>query len=191
MSTNSQISVVDLLGQPDTHKEAMNLIVEQYTERLYWHIRRILVCATDTEDVLQESFVTIFLNLDSFRGDNEISLRSWIYRIATTQALKELAKKRKWLFSSLDSVSGQLLSSLDSEISPSADEISVRLEKVQLSLPTKQRLVFMLRYYDELSFKEISEVTGDSVSTLKTNYHYAVSKIKEKINEIDIDDEKD
>ena len=99
-----------------------------------------------------------------------------------------LQKRKKWAFSSLDSLRGDLLATFEHEVDPSADEIVVKLQKAILTLPTKQRLVFNMRYYDELSFEQISQATGQSVSTLKTNYHYAVQKIKEQVRVIEIDD---
>ena len=167
--------------------EAFDRLIELYGDRLYWHIRRVVVQHEDAEDVLQETFARAYLSIGEFRGENEGSLTAWLYRIATTVAIKELRKKRKTIFSTLDSVRGTLLATFEQELDPSADEITVRLQKAILALPTKQRLVFNMRYYDELSFEQISQATGQSVSTLKTNYHYAVQKIKEQVSIIEIE----
>ena len=168
--------------------EAFDRLIEQYGDRLYWHIRRVVVNHEDAEDVLQETFAKAYTSIADFRGDSESSLTAWLYRIATNIAINVLRKRKKWAFSSLDSVRGDLLATFEHEIDPSADEIVVRLQKAILALPTKQRLVFNMRYYDELSFEQISQATGDSVSTLKTNYHYAVKKVKEQVRVIEIDD---
>lgn len=167
--------------------ETFDWLIEQYGDRLYWHIRRIVVQHEDAEDVMQETFTRAFLSIGDFRGDSESSLTAWLYRIATTLAIKVLRKRKRGIFSSLDSVRGDLLATFEHEVDPSADEIVVRLQKAILALPTKQRLVFNMRYYDELSFEQISQATGQSVSTLKTNYHYAVQKIKEQVKVIEID----
>ena len=167
--------------------EAFDRLIELYGDRLYWHIRRVVVQHEDAEDVLQETFARSYLSIGEFRGENESSLIAWLYRIATSLAIKELRKKKRGVFSSLDSVRGTLLATFEQELDPSADEIVVRLQKAILSLPTKQRLVFNMRYYDELSFEQISQATGQSVSTLKTNYHYAVQKIKEQVSTIEIE----
>ena len=167
--------------------EAFDRLIELYGDRLYWHIRRVVVQHEDAEDVLQETFARSYLSIGEFRGENESSLIAWLYRIATSLAIKELRKKKRGVFSSLDSVRGTLLATFEQELDPSADEIVVRLQKAILSLPTKQRLVFNMRYYDELSFEQISQATGQSVSTLKTNYHYAVQKIKEQVSAIEIE----
>jgi RNA polymerase sigma-70 factor (ECF subfamily) len=116
-------------------------------------------------------------------------LIAWLYRIATTLAIRALRRRTRGIFSSIDSVRGDLLATFEHEVDPSADEIIVRLQKAVLALPTKQRLVFNMRYYDELSFEQISQITGDKVSTLKTNYHYAVQKVKESVSVIEIGEE--
>ena len=166
--------------------EAFDQLIEQYGDRLYWHIRRVVVSHEDAEDVLQETYVRAYTSIADFRGETESSLIAWLYKIATNLAINALRKRKKWVFSSLDSVRGSLLTTFEQEAEPSADEIVVRLQKAILALPTKQRLVFNMRYYDELSFEQISQATGQSVSTLKTNYHYAVKKIKEQVSVIEI-----
>ena len=168
--------------------EAFDRLIEQYGDRLYWHIRRVVVNHEDAEDVLQETFAKAYTSIADFRGDSESSLTAWLYRIATNVAINVLRRRKKWAFASLDSVRGDLLATFEHEIDPSADEIVVRLQKAILALPTKQRLVFNMRYYDELSFEQISQATGDSVSTLKTNYHYAVKKVKEQVSVIELED---
>lgn len=166
--------------------EAFDTLIERYGDRLYWHLRRIVVRHEEAEDLLQETFAQAFLSIASFRGDSESSLTAWLYRIATSFGIKSLRRSRATIFSSLDSVRGDLLASLNEEVEPSADEIVVRLQRAILALPTKQRLVFNMRYYDELSFEQIAEATGDSVSTLKTNYHYAAKRIKESVKKIEL-----
>ena len=168
--------------------EAFDRLIEQYGDRLYWHIRRVVVSHEDAEDVLQETFAKAYTSIADFRGDTESSLTAWLYRIATNIAIGALRKRKRWAFSSLDSLRGDLLATFEHEVEPSSDEILVRLQKAILALPTKQRLVFNMRYYDELSFEQISQATGQSVSTLKTNYHYAVQKIKEQVRVIEIND---
>ena len=168
--------------------DAFDRLIEQYGDRLYWHIRRVVVSHEDAEDVLQETFAKAYTSIADFRGDTESSLTAWLYRIATNISIGALRKRKRWAFSSLDSLRGNLLATFEHEVEPSSDEILVRLQKAILALPTKQRLVFNMRYYDELSFEQISQATGQSVSTLKTNYHYAVQKIKEQVRVIEIND---
>ena len=168
--------------------EAFDRLIEQYGDRLYWHIRRVVIHHEDAEDVLQESFAKAYTSIADFRGETESSLMAWLYRIATNIAINALRKRKRWAFASLDSLRGDLLATFEHEVDPSADEIVVRLQKAILALPTKQRLVFNMRYYDELSFEQISQATGQSVSTLKTNYHYAVKKVREQVSVIELED---
>ena len=182
-------STAELIAQLKSNAvEAFDRLIEQYGDRLYWHIRRVVVNHEDAEDVLQETFVKAFTSIADFRGDTEGSLTAWLYKIATNIAIGALRKRKRWALASLDSLRGDLLATFEQEVEPSADEIVVRLQKAILALPTKQRLVFNMRYYDELSFDEISQATGQSVATLKTNYHYAVQKIKEQVRVIEIGD---
>ena len=180
-------SETELIAQLRSNSvEAFDRLIEQYGDRLYWHIRRVVVQHEEAEDVLQDTFARAYTSIDDFRGDNEGSLISWLYRIATNHAINALRKRKRWALASLDSIRGDLLATFEQESDPSADEIAVRLQKAILALPTKQRLVFNMRYYDELSFEDISQATGQSVATLKTNYHYAVQKIKEQVRVVEI-----
>ena len=168
-------------------KEYFNYIYDEMYHSLYLYAASKCQNSCDIEDVLQETFARAYLSIGDFRGDTESSLTAWLYRIATRLAIVSLRKRKRGIFSSIDSVRGDLIATFEHETDPSADEILVRLQKAILALPTKQRLVFNMRYYDELSFEQISQATGHSVSTLKTNYHYAVQKIKEQVRTIEID----
>ena len=112
-------------------------------------------------------------------------MAAWLYRIATNVAIKALKRKRRHIFASLDSLSNTLIAEFEGEIAPDADQIAVKLQRAILALPVKQRLVFNMRYYDELSFEEISQITGQSISTLKTNYHYAAKRVKQSVSQLD------
>lgn len=170
--------------------EAFDEIIETYGSRIYWHIRRIVVQHEEAEDVMQDSFAQAFEQHRSFRGETNGSLVAWLYKIATNEALKALARRKRNIFASLDSLGARLAAEFDGEISPSADEIAVRLQRAILQLPVKQKLVFNLRYYDELSFEDIARITGMSASSAKTNYHYAVQKVRNIVT-IDYDYETD
>lgn len=184
MKTNE----MELIAQLKSNAvEAFDRLIEQYGDRLYWHIRRVVVQHEEAEDVLQETFARAFTSIDDFRGDNESALMAWLYRIATNLSINALRKRKRWALASIDSIRNDLMATFEQEIDHSADEIVVRLQKAVLALPTKQRLVFNMRYYDELSFEQISTATGQSVSTLKTNYHYAVKKIKEQVGILELD----
>jgi len=171
-----------MFKQEDTRSYAFNLIVRKYQERLYWHIRKIVVSHNDTDDVIQNTFLKVWKALDGFREDSQ--LFTWLYRIATNEALTFLKKKRNRLFLPLVDVEQQLISTLESSPTLNGDEIKIRLQKAILTLPEKQRIVFNMKYFDELKYEEISEILGTSVGALKASYHHAVKKI-EKLMEDD------
>lgn len=156
------------------------VLTKEYGRRIYWHIRRIVVSHDDAEDALQETFVKIYTKLDTFRGENDIL--AWIYRIATNEALQVLRRRTK-IFQSIDSLSDTLSQMLDGETDYPSNSPEVLLQKALLKLPHTQRIVFNMRYFDELTYEQIATATGKSVATLKTNYHYAVEKIKQYITD--------
>ena len=158
---------------------AFNELVNCYQERLYWHIRRIVIDHDDADDVLQNTFIKAFKNLDKFREDSQ--LFTWLYRIATNESLTFLKKKKKNVFVSMDEVSHQLSSTLESAPELSGDAIQLKLQRAILTLPTKQRLVFNMKYFDEMKYEEIAQVTGTSVGALKASYHHAVKKIEANV----------
>lgn len=152
------------------------LLLGEYQEKIYWHIRRLVVTHEDAEDVMQETFIKIFKSLDTFRGDS--SLATWLYRIATNESIRLLRKQRPETLAQ-DDDGYTLADKLEaSEYVDYDDETAVRFQKAILSLPDKQRIVFNLRYYDELTYEQIANITGDKVNTLKVNYHIAKEKIK-------------
>lgn len=182
MSHMDDKELLCMFKQEDTRSYAFNLIVRKYQERLYWHIRKIVVSHDDTDDVIQNTFLKVWKALDGFREDSQ--LFTWLYRIATNEALTFLKKKRNRLFLPLVDVEQQLISTLETSPTLNGDEIKVRLQKAILTLPEKQKIVFNMKYFDELKYEEISEILGTSVGALKASYHHAVKKI-EKLMEDD------
>jgi len=164
-----------------TAEEILKIATDQYGMRLYWHIRRLVVSHDDAEDALQETFIKIYTKADSFKGEGS-QLEAWCYRIATNEAL-QIIRKRKGIFQSIDSVGPQLSEMIITESAPDADHTAVLFQQAVMKLSTVQRIVFNLRYYDELSYAQIAGITGKSENTLKTNYHYAVEKIKNYLKE--------
>ncbi|MBO4571640.1 MAG: sigma-70 family RNA polymerase sigma factor [Bacteroidales bacterium] len=154
---------------------------DSYGKRLYWHIRRLVVSHADAEDALQETFIKVFTKADSFKGD-ESSLEAWCYRIATNEAL-QLLRRRAHMFQSLDSLGSELALQVATESAPDADKSSILFQQAIMQLSTQQRIAFNLRYYDELPYSQIAEITGKSENSLRTNYHYAVEKIKDYLKE--------
>ena len=169
----------DLLAKirnPETRSYGFNLLVREYQQRIYWHIRKMVIDHDDADDVTQEVFIKIHKAIDRFREDAQ--LYTWIYRIATNESLTFLKKKRRRFFLPIEDVSLELSRKLDSSPQINGDEIQIKLQKALLKLPDKQRLVFNMRYYDELSYEDISQITETSVGALKASYHHAVKKIE-------------
>ena len=158
-------------------EEGFRMLVDQFQQPMYWHIRRMVVSHEDAEDVLQETFIRIFRYIGDFRSES--SLSTWIYRIVTNECIRFLNKKKEEILSS-EEVQEDLLNKLmASEYLDYENEMEVKFQQAVLRLPEKQRVVFNLRYYDELSYEEISKITDSKVETLKANYHFAKEKIKE------------
>jgi len=161
----------------DTRNFAFNQLVRKYQQKVYWHIRKMVIDHDDADDLTQEVFIKVWKNLSSFRQDSQ--LYTWIYRIATNECLNFLAAKRRRFFLPLHDVAAELSQKLDASSAPDGDEILKKLQKALLQLPDKQRLVFNMKYFDELKYEEISKILGTSVGALKSSYHLAVKKIEE------------
>lgn len=163
----------------NTRDRGFNVLVSAYQEKIYWLIRRIVISHDDSNDVVQNVFIKIWNNIGDFREDAKLS--TWIYRIAVNEALA-LLKSRKFInFIPFFNVEKKLAESLVDDHFFQADEIELKLQKSILALPTRQRLVFNMRYYDELSFEEISKILNTSESALKSSYHFAFKKIKKNL----------
>jgi len=171
--------IIQKIRDEETRNYGFNLLVREYQERVYWHVRKMVIDHDDADDLVQEIFVKVWKNLDSFREDSK--LYTWIYRIATNECLTFLKKKKRKYFVPIGDVTKELSQKLDEDISISGDEVQLKLQKALLRLPDKQRIVFNMKYFDEMKFTEIAEVTGTSVGALKASYHHAVKKIEEFI----------
>ena len=159
--------------------KGFKLLMDNFQESIYYYIRRIVVSHEDAEDILQEVFIRVFRHLDHFR--NESSLSTWIYKIATNECLRVLNVRKEGVISA-EEIQEELIGKLKaSDYVDYENELAVKFQEAILSLPEKQRLVFNLRYYDELEYEEIARILGSKVETLKVNYHYAKEKIKEYI----------
>lgn len=162
---------------------AFKAIVESYSERLYWHVRRLLCSHEDTNDLLQDIFIKIWTAMPSFRGDSQ--LYTWLYRIATNETLNRLRKLRRENAISLDATGEILATRVDEDPYFNGTALQRELHKAIQKLPEKQRLVFNLRYFDEMKYEDIAEITGTSTGALKASYHHAYNKIKEALEAID------
>ena len=168
------------LRDKESKNYGFNLLVRKYQERIYWHIRKMVVDHDDANDLVQDVFIKVWKNVDNFRADAQ--LYTWIYRIATNECLTFLGKKRRRFFMPIGDVESELADKLTSNDYISGDEVQLQLQKALLTLPDKQRLVFNMKYFDEMKYEEIAEITDTSVGALKASYHYAVKKIEQIIN---------
>ncbi len=165
------------IRNPDTASYGFNLLVRAYQQRVYWLVRKMVIDHDDANDLTQEVFIKVHKYLHTFREDAQ--LYTWIFRIATNECLTFLNKKRRRFFLPIEDVGHQLSQKIDSSPDLSGDEIQKKLQKAILKLPDKQRLVFNMKYFDEMSYEDMSEVTNTSVGALKASYHHAVKKIEE------------
>jgi len=175
-----ETEIIELMSGEKTREKGVRSMMDAYQSRLYWHIRRLIVDHDLAQDVLQETFIKAYQNFHQFKRDSQ--LYTWLYRIATNEALQQLNKLKKMQKS--DEGSEYHLQNLVAEnAGTGADEIQILLQKAIQSLPEKQKLVFTLRYYDELPYEELSKILEMSVGTCKTNYHYAKQKVETYIKE--------
>ena len=167
---------ISSLLNPKTQNQAFQLLLHDYQKPLYNHIRNIVLNHDDTHDVLQNTFIKVFHNLKNFKGESK--LFSWMYRIATNEALTFLNQKaRKSGISSVE-LQNKAINNLKADVYFEAEEIQIKLQKAIAELPEKQQLVFKMKYFEDLKYEEISEIVGTSVGALKASYHHAVKKIE-------------
>lgn len=176
MDEYSDKELLEQFRNESTRNYAFNLIVRKYQKRIYWHIRRIVIDHDDANDVVQNFFIKVWKNLDGFKADSQ--LYTWMYRIATNESITFINQKRSKLFTPLGDVEYKLERSLEDDNYFNGDEIQKKLQKAILTLPEKQRIVFNMKYYDELKYDEMSEILGTSVGALKASFHHAVKKIE-------------
>ncbi len=152
------------------------MLVREYQKRVYWLVRKMVIDHDDANDLTQDIFIKVHKAIDNFREDSQ--LFTWIYRIATNECLSYLNKKKRRFFLPIEDVGQQLVSKLDTAAHISGDDIQKKLQKALLELPDKQRLVFNLKYFEEMPYEEMSKVTKTSVGALKASFHHAIKKIE-------------
>lgn len=171
------------LKQENTRDLAFHRLVKLYQERLYWHIRKILLNHDDTDDVLQNTFVKVWKSIGNFR--EESALYTWLYRIATNEAITFLNSKKRRSLLPLNDVSDYLMENLTSDPYFEGDKLQMKLQEAILQLPEKQRIVFNMKYFDEMKYEDMSKILDTSVGALKASYHHAAKKIEEFIKNSD------
>ena len=169
--------ILEKFASEATRNEAFNLLLKKYQQKIYWHIRQMVIDHDDADDLVQEVFIKVWKSLSSFRQDSQ--LYTWLYRIASNESITFLNRKKHKNNISLDEVSPDLAATLVEGSYFNGDQTQLKLQQAILGLPEKQRLVFNMKYFDDLKYDEISEILGTSVGALKASYHLAVKKIEQ------------
>jgi RNA polymerase sigma-70 factor, ECF subfamily len=181
-----QLSDQELIGNlknESTRNEAFSLLVNKYQERLYWHIRKIVLNHDDSDDVLQNTFLKVWKNMDNFR--EESSLFTWIYRIATNESLTFINSQKRGQAIPFQDVSEYLKNRMEADEYFDGSDIQKKLQQAILTLPEKQRLVFNMRYFEELPYQKMSDILDTSVGALKASFHHAAKKVEEYITRLE------
>lgn len=168
--------LLEELRNPDNQRLGFAHLVEEYSERLYWQIRKMVYSHEDANDILQDVFIKAWLNIENFRGDAKLS--TWLYKIAINESITFINKSKAKLNLSIDDDDSFLINQLESDKYFDGDEAQMLLQKAVVTLPEKQRIVFQMKYFSEMKYDEISEVLGTSVGALKASYHHAVKKVE-------------
>lgn len=176
-----EIAFIEELKDPKTQEKAYRELMSLYKERLYWHIRKIVIIHDDADDVLQNTFIKVFKNINAFKGDSK--LYSWMYRIATNESITHINKKAKLNKVDNETLQNQLVEKLEADVYFDGNEIQLKLQKALATLPRKQQLVFNMKYFDNMKYNDISEVLGTSVGALKASYFHAKNKIETYLTE--------
>ena len=171
------------LRDENTCREAFAEVIATYSEPLYWQIRRMVQSHDDANYLLQNTFLKAWQSIDLFRGEAKLS--TWLHKIAINESITFLAKERKRLNISIDDEESMLINTIEADEYIDGDELKLKLRKAIATLPEKQRLVFNMKYFDEMKYEEMSEILGTSVGALKASYHIAVKKIEQYFSEND------
>ena len=171
---------IQKLLNPKTQNEAFQILLSQYQKPLYYHIRNIVLNHDDADDVLQNTFIKVFQHLKGFKGDSK--LFSWMYRIATNEAITFINQKAKRNGTTSEALKSKIVENLKSDSFFDGTEIQIKLQKAIVTLPEKQQLVFKMKYFEEMKYEDMSEILGTSVGALKASYHHAVKKIENYVN---------
>ena len=176
MIEKEEHDILSQLANPKTRAQAFSRLVRMYQERLYWHVRKMVLSHDDANDVMQNTFMKAWNGLSNFRGDARIS--TWLYRIATNETMTFLANKRMRNIAGIEDVESLLLNQLHADTYFSGNEAEMKLQEAILTLPEKQRLVFNMKYFDNLTYEQMEKILETSVGALKASYHHAVKKIE-------------
>jgi len=176
MMSLSDLELLSLIRDPNSKEKGFRFLVEMYQKRVYGLIRKMVIIHEDADDLTQMTFIKAFKNIHKFQGNS--SLFTWLYRIATNESLNFLEKKKKRFFFNIEDHEDVMLNYINTSSLISGDEIEKKLQRAILCLPDKQRLVFNLKYFEDMGYEDMSNITGTSVGALKASYHHAVKKIE-------------
>jgi RNA polymerase sigma-70 factor (ECF subfamily) len=179
LTTTSDAELLVQFRNPDTKEKAFTAIIKKYQEKLYWHLRRMVIEHEDANDVLQNVLIRVWNGLGNFREDSQ--LYTWLYRVATNECLTFLEQQKKRAAVSLSDVESGLENKIKADRHFDGTKLEWKLQLAIQQLPEKQRIVFQLRYYDEMPYEEMSRVLETSEGALKASYHHAVKKVEEYI----------
>jgi RNA polymerase sigma factor (sigma-70 family) len=175
----SDHELLEQFRNEDTRSFAFNQLMRKYQQRIYWHIRKIVVDHEDANDVVQNTFIKVWKSLEGFREDSQ--LYTWLYRIATNESITFLNQKKRKSFISFHDVEYEIAGQLTNDVYFSGDRIQLKLQQAILKLPRQQRIIFNMKYFDNMKYEEISEILEVTVGALKASYHHAVKKIEKYI----------
>ncbi len=175
--------ILDIYEQPGEQEHAFNLIIREYSERLYLSIRRMVRCHEDADDILQNTYIKVWNALPVFRGDS--SLYTWIYKIAINETLSFLKKEKLRSMFSMTGHEETIDNTREGESFLDGNELSLKLHKAVMKLPPKQRTVFTMKYFDEMKYEDIADILGGTTGSLKASYHHAYTKITESLRKED------
>lgn len=182
MKTNfNEEEILEQLRDPDTQRQGFAHLVNEYSERLYWQIRKMVYSHDDANDILQDVFIKAWLNIEKFRGDAKLS--TWLYKIAINESITFINRSKAKLNLSIDDADSFLLDKLEGDEFFDGDEAQLLLQQAIVTLPEKQRLVFQMKYFNEMKYDEMSDILGTSVGALKASYHHAVKKVESFLKE--------
>ena len=177
----TETTLLEELKNNETRDRAFRTLINEYKERLYWHIRKIVLNHDDADDVLQNTFIKVFRNIASFKGESK--LYTWMYRIATNEAITFINRKAKKQMISSEEVQANAINKLECDGYFEGNAIQLKLQRAIATLPPKQQLVFNMKYFDDLTYEELSDILETSVGGLKSSYHIAVKKITELLKD--------
>ena len=173
--------ILELLRNPNTQKMGFAHVVEEFSERLYWQIRKMVYSHDDANDILQDVFIKAWLNIEKFRGDAKLS--TWLYKIAINESITFINRSKAKLNLSIDDDDSFLINKLEGDEYFDGDNAQLLLQKAVATLPEKQRLVFQMKYFNEIKYDDMSDILGTSVGALKASYHHAVKKVEKFLKE--------